>query len=68
MPALQSPGNGGEPKQDPAAKRTLTGNSAAAPYRPPLLMAAALGRTDVINTLLAATDFSAPAQQFTDHR
>ena len=43
-------------------------NGKACVQRPPLLLAAALGRTDVIHTLLSATDYSNPAHPFTDYR
>ncbi len=67
-PAVQSPDNSAELEQKPAAKQALTGAGVAAPPRPPLLLAAALGRADVIQTLLASTDYSVPTQPFTDHR
>lgn len=67
-PVAQSPDSSREMEQKPAAKQALTGVGAAAPPRPPLLLAAALGRADVIQTLLASTDYSVPAQPFTDHR
>lgn len=38
------------------------------PQRPPLFLAAALGRTDVVQSLLAATDYSDPEHPFLDHR
>ena len=68
MPALQSHDNSQELDLNAAAKQALTGISAAAPHRPALLLAAALGRADVIHTLLAGTACSEPAQPFTDHR
>ena len=68
LPAVQSPCETGKSNKESAASSAMTESNGIASQRPPLLLAAALGRTDVINTLLAATDYSTPAQPFTDHR
>ena len=68
LPAVQSSRETGKSDKESAASRAVTENNGTVPQRPPLLLAAALGRTDVIHTLLAATDYSNPAQPFTDHR
>lgn len=68
LPAVQSPCETGKSDKESAASSAMIEGNGTAPQRPPLLLAAALGRTDVIHSLLAATDFSNPAQPFTDHR
>ncbi|MCJ1360546.1 MAG: hypothetical protein MMC33_010554, partial [Icmadophila ericetorum] len=57
-----------QPGKASPSSAALAQNRKACVQRPPLLLAAALGRTDVIHTLLSATHYSPPAHQFTDYR
>lgn len=68
VPALQNTDSCRELEQKSGVKHAPTRIGAPAPPRPPLLLAAALGRTDVVQILLAGTDYCEPPQPFTDHR
>ena len=67
LPA-RPPWEGMQPGKASTSMPSPAQNGRACVQRPPLLLAAALGRTDVIDSLLSATDYSDPAHPFTDYR
>ena len=67
MPA-RAPWEAMQPGKASTSSSAPAQSGKACMQRPPLLLAAALGRTDVIHTLLSATDYSNPAHPFTDYR